>query len=138
MEVKNCRKCKRLFNYISGQQICPKCREELENKFQEVKDFLYKNHNATIRNVSEACDVEEMQIKQWIREERLEFRKGIDAGITCEVCGAAISTGKYCENCKSSMINTLESASRSRMRREEIQKTAAKQHENKMRFLNRK
>ena len=36
MEVKNCKKCRRLFNYISGPSICPQCREELEKKFQEV------------------------------------------------------------------------------------------------------
>lgn len=37
MDVKNCRKCKRLFNYIGGQQICPACREAIEAEFQKVK-----------------------------------------------------------------------------------------------------
>ena len=135
MDVKNCRRCRRLFNYISGLPICPQCREELEKKFQEVKKYLFDNRGATIPDVIENCDVEEHQVRQWVREERLEFSSGIDVGIACENCGALISTGRFCEKCKASMINDLNSAGR----RPEVEapKPQAKQPTgNKMRFLN--
>lgn len=137
MDVKSCRRCKRLFNYISGQQLCPACKEELEAKFQEVKDFLYKNKFATIRDVAKECDVDEHQIKQWIREERLEFSEGIASGITCEICGIMIPTGRYCEKCKASMIKNLESVGRKPVQ-ETKQQPSRQTHENKMRFLNQK
>ncbi len=135
MDVKNCRICKRLFNYIGGQQICPQCREELEKKFQEVKKYLFDNRGANIKAVCENCDVEESMVRQWIREERLEFSSGIDIGVTCETCGAPITTGRFCEKCKASMINSLSEAGK----RPEapVQKQVKPQtHENRMRFLN--
>ena len=136
MDVKNCRKCKRLFNYIGGQQICPACREAIEAEFQKVKKYLFDNKNATIAQVAEECEVDEHQIRQWVREERLMFSSGIDAGIVCENCGAPISTGRFCEKCKNSMINDLNSVGRKQVVDDQpaVKKTT---HENKMRFLNR-
>lgn len=136
MNVKNCRKCGRLFNYISGQQICPGCREELEKKFVEVKDYIRENKNCDVATVSEECDVDENQIRQWVREERLIFSGGVSTGIACEVCGADITTGRFCEKCKASMINSLSSAGR---QPEPQQKAPAPKptHESKMRFLNK-
>ena len=135
MDVKNCKKCRRLFNYISGPAICPQCREELEKKFQEVKKYLFDNRNATIKSVVENCEVEESQIRQWIREERLEFSSGVDIGAFCETCGAPITTGRFCEKCKASMINTLSEAGR-RPEAPEPKPAKTQTHENKMRFLN--
>ena len=40
MNVKNCRKCGKVFNYIGGMPICPQCREELEKKFDTVKEYI--------------------------------------------------------------------------------------------------
>ncbi len=135
MDVKNCKRCRRLFNYIGGQPICPQCREELEKKFQEVKKYLFDNRNSTIRDVVENCDVEESQVRQWVREERLEFSSGIDAGVVCENCGAPISSGRFCEKCKASMINELTAAGR-RPEAEAPKVDKRQTHENRMRFLN--
>ncbi len=135
MDVKNCRRCRRLFNYIGGQPICPQCREELEKKFQEVKKYLFDNRNSTIRDVVENCDVEESQVRQWVREERLEFSSGIDAGVVCENCGAPITSGRFCDKCKASMINDLQAAGR-RPQVEAPQPEKRQTHENRMRFLN--
>ena len=135
MDVKNCKRCRRLFNYISGPYICPQCREELEKKFQEVKKYLFDNRGATIADVAENCEVEESQIRQWIREERLEFSSGIDVGVTCETCGAPITSGRFCEKCKASMINGLKEAGKRPEAEAPVQKKP-QTHENKMRFLN--
>ncbi len=135
MDVKNCKKCRRLFNYISGQPICPQCREELEKKFQEVKKYLFDNRGATIATVCENCDIDEGQVRQWIREERLEFSSGINIGVTCETCGAPISTGRFCEKCKASMINSLSEAGK-RPEAPAPQIIKPQTRENKMRFLN--
>ena len=57
--------------------------------------------------VSEDNDVSVQQIRQWIREERLEFSKDSPVGIECEACGASIRTGRYCEACKKNMSDSL-------------------------------
>ena len=134
MDVRNCKRCKKLFNYITGQPLCPACKEELETKFQEVKKYLFEHRGATLATVCEECDVEEHQVRQWIREERLEVMSGFDASIVCEVCGAAITSGKYCQKCKMELMSDLNTAGRKPEKKlEPVKRT---EHDTKMRFIN--
>ena len=109
MNVRNCRKCGKLFNYMSGMPICPACKDKLEEKFQEVKKYIRENRMADIKEVAEECEVEVGQIQQWIREERLEFTAESPVKIPCENCGEMIRSGKYCDKCKREMTNNLSS-----------------------------
>ena len=109
MNVRNCRKCGKLFNYMSGMPICPACKDKLEEKFQEVKKYIRENRMADIKEVAEECEVEVGQIQQWIREERLEFTADSPVKIPCENCGEMIRSGKYCDKCKREMTNNLSS-----------------------------
>ena len=52
MNVRNCRKCGKLFNYMMGMPICPACKEKLEQKFQEVKKYIRENRMSGIKAVS--------------------------------------------------------------------------------------
>lgn len=107
MNVRNCKKCGKIFNYISGPAICPRCKEGQEAKFQEVKKFVQENHGADITEVSEACEVEVKQIRQWIREERLQFADDSPIRIPCEGCGAMIQSGRFCDKCKMELSSGL-------------------------------
>lgn len=113
MNVKNCRKCGKMFNYIVGEPICPLCREKNEEKFQEVKKFIQDNKKANINEICEACDVDQKQVRQWVREERLVFSEDSPVKINCEGCGAQISTGRFCARCKKDNVNNFGAASKS-------------------------
>lgn len=135
MNVRNCKKCGRIFNYVSGMPICLSCREDLEKKFQEVKDYIRENKEAGITEVAEACEVEVRQIKQWVREERLEFSAESPVGIDCELCGAMIRSGRFCEKCKVGMANELGKAiEKPKPVKKESKKTDTRENP-KMRFL---
>lgn len=110
MDVRNCRKCGKLYNFISGQHICPACKEALEKTFADVRDFIRDNRQATMQQISEACNVETSQIQQWIREERLEFTADSPIKIQCETCGANIRSGRYCDKCKQTVASGLTGA----------------------------
>ena len=133
MEVTNCKNCKRLFNYLSGPKICPECQRELEDKFQEVKEYLSSHQNAGIDEVSKETEVSVKQIKEWIREERLVLSSGLGGEIVCEQCGAPIATGRFCVQCKAEITNNLSSAL-NKPKAPEPKKDVA-DHRNKMRFL---
>ena len=90
MEVRNCKGCGRLFNYNGGMPLCQGCVAKLEEKFQNVKDFLRQNPKASLSVVSEENDVSVKQIKQWVREERLTFTEESQITLECEGCGAKI------------------------------------------------
>lgn len=107
MNVRNCRKCGRMFNYITGMPICPTCREAMEAKFQEVKEYIREHKGAGINEVAEACEIETAQITQWLREDRLELAADSAVMINCEKCGAPIRSGKYCDKCRANMTNSL-------------------------------
>ncbi len=109
MEVKNCRNCGRMFNYISGPRICMVCKEKLEEKFVKVKEFVRSNPGVGIQEISETCEVEIPQINQWIREERLTFSEDSPVGLPCEKCGATIRSGRFCDACKNDMTKQFSS-----------------------------
>ena len=94
MNVKNCRRCGRIFNYLGGQPICPSCREEIEKKFDTVKNYIRDNPKVGIPAVCEACEVDSNQIQQWIREERLQLTAESPIGVPGENCGTLIHSGK--------------------------------------------
>ncbi|MEG0805500.1 MAG: flagellar protein [Lachnospiraceae bacterium] len=132
MDVRNCRDCGRLFNYINGQPICPSCKDELEKKFAQVKVYIRSNPTATIQMVAEENEVSTRQIKQWVREERLCFTDDSVITVECENCGAPIRTGRYCTDCIGKMQNNLNSA----LDRPKVQETKKQVRDReKMRFL---
>ncbi len=87
--------------------------------------------------VAEECDVEVSQLRQWVREERLVFAEGSGMALECEICGAPIMTGRYCEKCKSETMNELLGAGRHPV----VQPTQQKKDfadNPRMRFLDKK
>lgn len=109
MNIRNCTKCGKIFNYAMGKPICQTCRKNLEDTFKETRTFIKRNPNASLAEVSEACNVDVKQIKLWVREERLSFSDSSSIGIDCEVCGKSIKTGRFCDGCKGTMANDLHS-----------------------------
>lgn len=136
MDVRNCSRCNKLFNYVAGPNICPNCRKSIDEQFKEVRLFIRKNPKASIGEIAEANEVDTKQIRQWIREERLSFSEDSAIGIECEACGKTIRTGKYCDACKADLVNNLGSAYRKTEVKEE-NPYESKDTSNKMRFLNK-
>lgn len=112
MNVRNCKKCGRLFNYAVGPIMCPQCREALEDKFKEVKTYVSEHKGCGINEVAEECEVEIAQIRQWLREERLEFTSDSMINLNCESCGTTIRSGRFCDKCKNEMLNGFKSSTR--------------------------
>ena len=110
--VKNCRKCGKMFNYIVGPPICPACREKIEEKFQEVKDYVREHRAASMDQITEDCHVDRKQVEQWVREERLVFSDESPIKLYCEKCGAYITTGRFCEKCKKDTAGSIAAAGR--------------------------
>ncbi len=103
MEVKNCKKCGKIFNSVAGKKICADC-EKLENEeFKVVKDFLYDHPNANMQEVAEKTGVEEEVIMRFLRDGRLAISDSSSVSIYCEKCGAPIKSGRFCEKCQSKL-----------------------------------
>ncbi len=124
MEVKACKNCRRLFQYVYGPELCPDCSKlitdkntaaisnekrsllkplllEEEQKLDQIKQYILVNPRATVSRIAEVHEVSASKIFEWIREDRLEFSDASqDAWFTCAKCGIKIRSGVYCINCK--------------------------------------
>ncbi len=108
MDVRNCKNCGRLYNYVNGMPpLCNACMKALEEKFAVVKEYIYNHPGAGIQEVAEENDVSTMQLQKWVREERLAFSEDSPVGIECENCGAMIKTGRFCKACKDKLAHNL-------------------------------
>ncbi len=133
MEVRNCKGCGRLFNYLQGQQLCPSCLTELEERFQKVKEFLKENPKAPLNVIAEENDVTVKQIKQWVREERLTFTEESQITLECEACGGKVLTGRFCDRCRTTLQNEFSSAMKRPIGSVKTKKNSSQK--DRMRFL---
>lgn len=134
MEVRNCKECGKLFNYMQGVPLCPACTKKLDEKFIEVKEYVYNNPGVNINQVAEENEVSVQQIKRWVREERLCFSEGSEIGIDCEKCGAMIKTGRFCQKCKRQLENSFSHMYETK-KEPEIKRKKVGSADGKMRFL---
>jgi len=104
----------------------------MEDKFYEVRDYIYQNPTSSMKAVSEDMDVPIQQIKKWVRQERLTFAKDSGISIDCECCGKPILTGRYCSQCKGKMQSKFSSMYQEKPAAPHAQKNDSK---GKMRFL---
>ena len=103
MEVRNCKECGKIFNYMEGAPLCPACVKKMNEKYEQVKEYVYDHPGVSINQVAEDNEVTVQQIKRWVREEKLAFSESSDIGVECEKCGAMIKTGRFCKTCKKVM-----------------------------------
>lgn len=134
MDVMNCRSCGRMFNALtSRERLCPACREALEKKFQEVKEYINENPKTPLEVIAVDNDVSVKQLKQWVREERLVFAPDSPVGIECEMCGKMIHCGRFCDACKNNLADSFSNAIERPKVEEPVHKK--KSDGNRMRFL---
>jgi Zn finger protein HypA/HybF involved in hydrogenase expression len=109
MDTRSCKNCRALFNYLSGDQLCPKCSKDIERKYASAKLYIYDHPAAGLLEVSSSNDVSVAQLQRWMRENKLQFSDASSATIECEKCKKPIKSGKYCPQCAIALKNTLNS-----------------------------
>ncbi len=135
--VIKCKNCRRIFTYLGyGAKLCPECRKIDEKEFQKVKNYLRDFPGRTLNQTAEDCDVKPETIRNWLREERLEYTEAKDTGLICENCGKPIISGHLCEECKMAVSRAAGELSRSMERAPEVTKVKT-QSGDRMRFLSR-
>jgi len=106
MDIKNCKKCGKVFAY-NGHNVCPQCRKEEEEEFKNVKEFIYDNPGATVQMVSEETGVDVKKILRYLKEGKLEIKGDSNLILECERCGVSVNTGRFCNKCISELEREL-------------------------------
>lgn len=107
-DIRNCRRCNKIFNYLGGLPICPDCKQQDEINFKRVKEYLYDHPGASLYDVSKDLEISVQQIKAYLKEGRLEIiGEGGNMFLECEKCGKSISTGRFCKECANEFANDI-------------------------------
>lgn len=134
-DLRNCRRCGRMYNYIGGPPICQDCKNADEEVFKKVKDYLYDNPGATLSQVALDLEVSVEKIKMFLKEGRLEITDDSNIVLECERCGKSIKTGRFCRDCQNEVSGDLERTTKS------IPQDSTDQYKGNgigMRYLNKK
>lgn len=107
MNIRNCTRCGKIYNYDGFNKVCHNCRQDDENDFQKVKEYLDEFPGATVSQVSEETEVSAKKIIEFLRNGRLEIREGSNLILECEKCGKSIKTGRFCEKCADNIQKEL-------------------------------
>ncbi|GGK36185.1 hypothetical protein GCM10010965_31450 [Caldalkalibacillus thermarum] len=111
-QLDNCPRCGALF-VRTTRKVCPQCHEEIERQYRIVYDFLRQKENreATIYETSEKTGVSVAQIKEFIRQGRLQLKNLPNMGYPCETCGTLIREGRLCPSCRERLMAEINSLS---------------------------
>lgn len=138
MELRNCKRCGKMYTYVTGIPICDQCKQKDEDDFQKVKKYINENRNSSMKEISEACEVSVEKITRFLREGRLEIRENANIVLECEDCGTSIMTGRFCQQCSKKLERELSRVSTSSELRssKEDRKEEEKKHKGAgMRYL---
>ncbi len=108
MDIKNCKRCGKVFVY-NGVDLCPDCVREDEDDFKRVKEFLYQYPKSTILEIAEITGVDREKVWEFLREGKLELaEKNSGIMLKCERCGEPINSGRFCNDCLNIIKSQLE------------------------------
>lgn len=100
MDLRNCKRCKNLFQYV-GKKLCDGCIREEEKDFARIKEYLDEHEGATLIQVSKDLKIGVDRLKRYLREGRIVTLN--HKLLICESCGESISKGRFCEGCQKKM-----------------------------------
>ena len=126
MEMRNCKKCGKIFASY-GERVCEDCKNEEDKVFMKLKEYIYDNPSTSIKKLSEGTEVEESVILRFIREGRIELSSPEGIELECEMCGAKIYVGKYCEKCKKKLAGDMTQMADDSERRRMLERFQAEQ-----------
>jgi hypothetical protein len=103
LQIKNCRRCGRVF-VSSGPSICPECFEQEEEQFQIIKKYLSEHKRASAKKVSEDTGIPIEVVTDFVRRGHLV---GVDIEIDevnrCAICKTPLSKGRICADCQKAL-----------------------------------
>lgn len=106
-ELRYCKECHRLFQYISGPVVCDACKKKDDEEYEKVRAYLREFPGANMQEVAQQTGVEPRKILRWLKEERLEVCEGSPVALNCEKCGVRIRSGRFCPECSKALAKEI-------------------------------
>ena len=95
-----------------GEYQCEKCGFLEYDDYGKARNYVAKHMGANAAEVAKATGVPQTSIRDMLKEGKLEIAKDSVIFLKCEICGAKISSGKYCPKCEMNYHHDLEEMAR--------------------------
>lgn len=105
-DLKNCKKCNRLFQSKDGASLCSRCNDDIDDEFTRVKEYIYDNPSSNLKDISIGTGVAATAILKWIREGKIV----LDADVTiafCQRCEEPTDGERFCQKCQGELAQGL-------------------------------
>lgn len=110
-ELKNCRRCNKVFPYLAGLPICPACNKEDEKIFEEASMYIRDHPGVPLTVVSNELDISYDRLMKYVKEGRLQILSPKGEYIRfCENCGVAITGNRFCPSCEGHISGVLDTS----------------------------
>lgn len=107
-----CSKCGGELRYEGcGEFICTECGNWEYDDYGKVRNYLETHRGATQTEVSHATGVSTSTIRYLLREDKIEVSPTSAIYLYCEVCGAPIRSGRFCNKCSLTRSNNSQNES---------------------------
>jgi len=105
---------------------CDACRNNEEEKFQILKDYIDENKGSMLGEISKETGVSVKRILGYIREGRLVATSGMADDVTCKSCGKPVEKGNFCDACAIKMNNDIKDMYEEKDQQADIKRTGVK------------
>jgi Zn finger protein HypA/HybF involved in hydrogenase expression len=110
-ELKNCKRCNKVFSYLAGLPICPACQKEDEKIFEEASMYIRDHPGVPLTVVSKELKISYEKLMKYVREGRLQVLSSKGEYIKfCEKCGVVISGNRFCASCEGHIAGVLDTS----------------------------
>lgn len=92
-----------VFQYLSGDELCPACRKQDDKDLETVQTYIDKNPSAKAEEIVENTGVTESAIERLVKSNKLSLDSVFKPTLTCRMCGLNIEKGRYCIDCERKM-----------------------------------
>lgn len=106
MECKNCGGVM-IFKGV-GEYQCENCRAVEYDDYGKVRLYIEQNRGATASQIEAGTGVSQRNIRQLLREGRIEIAKDSNVFLRCELCGTNIRSGRFCPSCEKKYHQSVE------------------------------
>lgn len=95
-----------------GEYECEDCHYRDYDDYGKVRRYIEKHRGATAGDVEKDTGVSQKTIRKLLREERIEVAADSKTFLRCEICGAQIRSGMYCQKCQLNVNRRMEEQAR--------------------------
>lgn len=105
----NCSKCDGLMVFMGvGEYRCEECGNVEYDDYGKVRLYLESHRGATAAKIEEDSGVSQKNIRQMLKESRLEITSESNVFLKCEFCSKQIRSGRFCRECEMNYHRQIE------------------------------